>query len=306
LEAEHSTKTKVPLAIFVLPSKISPLSRRMKTVGYQRSGRRAAAIFSLFLFLSACSSKVERMMDEVFEQSYEIEPAASLSIRNPNGLIEIHGTNTSQVQLRATKKAKSAAQLKNIGVNVAAQTDSISITTIFLRQKNIANAMASGTIGYSLTVPATIMLHRVDLDDGKISIEGMRGPELRASIVDGQLAIHNCFGNAHLTVANGALDIFYDRFEGHPFAVDAQITNGNARVFIPRGGPFHVRAETTTGEIVNEFANQVELNGHTGRKIDVSVGKSERSEIKLRVTTGDITIAEAKSEIENTTRNGSE
>jgi DUF4097 and DUF4098 domain-containing protein YvlB len=251
--------------------------------------------FILLLFLAGCESKVERAMDEVIEQTYQVKPAATLSIRNPNGSIEIHGTNTTEVQLRATKKAKSAAQLKNIGMNVTAQPDAISVTSTFLRQKNAANPTA-GTIAYSLAVPTSITLHRVDLDDGKVLIEGMLGPETRVSVVDGQLAIHNCFGNAYVTVANGALELFYDRFDGHQFSVDAQMTNGNAQIFIPRDGSFHVRAETIAGKIVNELDDQVELNGRASRKIDVAVGKSERAEINLRVTSGDIRIAEAKAE----------
>ena len=95
-------------------------------------------------------------------------------------------------------------------------------------------------------------------------------------------------------MANGGLDLFYDRFDGRQFSVDAQMTNGNARILIPRNGSFRIRAETTTGEIINEFASSVELNGHGGRKIDLSVGQPERSEITVRVTSGDITVAEAK------------
>jgi hypothetical protein len=40
----------------------------------------------------------------------------------------------------------------------------------------------------------------------------------------------------------------------------------------------------------------VNLNGRATSRVDISTGKDVRSEIKLRVTTGDIKIAEASSE----------
>ena len=120
--------------------------------------------------------------------------------------------------------------------------------------------------------------------------------ELQATVVDGQLAIRNCCGNAHIAVANGTLDLYYEPCDQKRFSVDAQMTNGNARVFIQRGASFRIQAETMTGRIVNELGDMVNLNGQATRRVDISTGKGVVGhEIKLRVTTGDIKIAETGS-----------
>jgi len=270
-------------------------------IWYRQTG---ATLFALLFF--GCGPRVETELTEAISQTYQIDPSGSLSIRNANGSIVIRDTEASEVRLQAVKKANSSEQLSSVHINVASQPDFVSITTDFLQPKNKALFAASGTVDYIVSVPPTIRLRRVDLDNGKLSIDGMRGEEVQANVVDGQLVIRNCFANSHARIANGTLDLLYDHPDQRQFSVDAQITSGSARVIIPRAGSFHVRAETVTGKITNDFAETVEVNGHTLRKIDMSFGKEAHSEIKLRVTTGDIRIAESKPGIRNTSSDESQ
>ena len=281
----------------------------MNMVGWQVHNCYALAIRSFFgkwvvaveavlvaMFFTGCSPKVEGPKDEVFEQTYDIEPEAGLSIRNTDGSIVIHGTETSALKLRAIKRAKNSEELKDINVITGAGEKAVSITTKFLPQKHRALSSGSRTVDYTIEVPLTVNLTRVDLDNGKVLIDGMRGEDLHATVVDGQLAIRNCCGNAQVSIANGALDLYYEPCERKRFLVDAQMTNGNAGVFIGRGASFRIQAETMTGKIINELADMVNLNGRPTRKVDISTGKGVSQEIKLRVTTGDIKIAEGSYE----------
>jgi len=288
----------------------------MNTISRQLGIRRGGSLLTFFgnqvapasvllaAFLFGCSARVERATDEIFEQNYKIEPDASLSIRNADGSIAIHGTETVELRLRATKKANSRDEIKGISITALAEPSSVSINTRFLPQKKKPLSDGSRRVDYTLAVPPTVRLTRVDLEDGNVSIEGMKGEELRASVVDGQLAVRNCCGDAHVAIANGTLDLFYDRCDRPRFSVDAQITNGNARVFIRRGASFHIQAETMTGKIINEFPDMVDLNGHAMRKVNIFTGKAVSAEIKLRVTTGDIKIAEAGANVQGTGSTG--
>jgi hypothetical protein len=251
------------------------------------------------MLLAGCNPRIEGPKNEVFEQAYEIDPEAGLSIRNTDGSIVIHGTETAALKLQAIKKAKSSEELKGIDINASVGAKAVSITTKFLPQKNKALSTGFRTVDYTIEVPPTVNLTRVDLDNGKILIDGMRSEDLHATVVDGQLAIRNCCGNAHLSIANGALDFYYEPCERRRFLVDAQMTNGNARVFIGRGASIRIQAETMTGEIINELGDMVNLNGRPTRKVDILTAKGVGHEIKLRVTTGDIKIAGTSSESGN-------
>lgn len=250
-----------------------------------------AAVVSILF--AGCSPKVEGPRTEVFERTYEIDPEAGLSIRNTDGSIIIHGTEAASLKLKTIKKASNGEELKGINVTAIAEGKSVSITTKFISQKNKALSSGSRTVDYTIELPRTVNLTRVDLDNGKVLIDGMRAQDLHAAVVDGQLAIRNCCGNANVSVANGVLDLYYEPCEQRTFLVDAQMTNGNASVLIGRGASFRIQAETMAGKIINELGDMANLNGQSTRRVDVSTGNNVvHHEIKLRVTTGDIKIAE--------------
>ena len=253
---------------------------------------------ALVLLLAGCSPKkeIERPADEVIEQTYKINPNASLRIDNPRGSVTIRGTDRLDAQLRAVKSASSAAQLKDITVNVTAEPGDILIKTSFLRQKNQPFFAGGWSVDYTLLVPHSARIARLDVDDGNASIEGIQNADVRANLVNGRLEIRNCCGDLKVSVANGALDLTYPRCEGPYFSADAQVLNGNTRLSIERGASFRVRGETVNGKIVNELGDTVQLNGAPQRKLDVSVGTSRRCDIAIHVTSGDITVVNADSE----------
>ena len=257
----------------------------------------AALVAILFV---GCHPTVEGPKTEIFEQTYEIDAEAGLSIRNTDGSIVIHGTETASLKLKAVKKARNGGELKGINVTAIAEGKSVSITTKFISQKNKALSSGSRTVDYTIELPRTVNLTRVDLDNGKVLIDGMRAQDLHATVVDGQLAVRDCCGNANVSVANGVLDLYYERCEQRRFLVDARMTNGNAGVFIGHGASFRIQAETMAGKIINQLGDMVNLNGQSTRKVDISTGNDAvRHDIKLRVTTGDIKIAEPVSETES-------
>ncbi len=253
-------------------------------------------VLVLVLLLAGCNSKKEneRLTDEVIEQTYKVNADASLRIANPRGSIAIRGADTSEVRMRAVKSAFSAAQLKDITVDVTAEPADILIKTAFLRQKKMPFFAGSGTVDYTLFVPRTARIARLDVDDGKVSIEGIQNADVRANVVNGQLDIRNCCGNVKVAVANGGLDLIYGRCEGPYFLAEAQILNGNARLSIARGAALRVHCETLNGKITNNLDPMVELNGRSSRNVDISLGNGRRSDITVRATSGDITIVAAE------------
>jgi len=258
----------------------------------------SVGMLSALLWVAGCGKEIEQTGTEVFEQSYPLDPTARLSIRNLSGSISIRGADTAELKLRATKKTTSAAQLKNINIGVAAETGSIAISTSVLPQKGRSLLSGTSTVDYVLVVPRTIKIARLELDDGKVTIEGMEGEDVRANVVDGQLTVRNCCGNIHVAIANGNLDLFYQHCGERPFFADAQVTHGSARISIPRGASFHARAQTASGKIANDFAETVEVNGRSIQDIDMSVGPNARAQLAIRVTTGDISIAALASDSE--------
>lgn len=259
----------------------------------------SAGILGALLLVSGCGQKADRVSTEVMERTYEIDPTARLKILNLRGTITIRGADTQELKLRATKKAASPAQLQDINISVAAESGSISISTSVLPQKKRAASGAAGEVDYELVVPRTINIARLELEDGNVLIEGMEDEDVRANVVDGEVTIRKCCANIQVAIANGDLDLSLKDCGQHSFSTNAQLTHGKAKIFLARDSSIHVRAQTEKGTVVNEFADMVQVNGGSTRKVDLSLGTDVRSQLTVRVTTGDISLAAMKPEPES-------
>ena len=284
-----------PMAAIVRADIVASSKRRMH-IKVRITVALVTAVLGVLLVLLGCKAKlkIERPADEVTEQTYKVDPNATLRIANGRGSVTIHGTDASEVRLRAVKHAPSAAQLKDTTVNVTAEPGDILIKTSFLRQKKQPFFAGSSSVDYTLVVPRTARIARVDVDDGNVSIDGIQSSDVRANVVNGHVEIRNCCGDLKVTVANGALDLFFGRCEGPYFSADAQVLNGNAQLSIARGASLRVRGETLNGKIANYIAPMMDPNGRPSRKADFSFGEGRHSDLTLRVTSGDITIVAAK------------
>src|SRR5947199_7809168 len=150
--------------------------------------------------------KTELAANEVIEQTYKVEPNASLRIANPRGSITIHGEDTSEMRIRAVKSASSAAQLKEITLDVTAEPGDVLIKTAFPRKKNMPFFAGKAAVDYTLSVPRSTRIARVDADDGNVSIEGIQNSNVWANIVNGQLNIQNYCGDLNGPAATDTTD----------------------------------------------------------------------------------------------------
>jgi len=253
-----------------------------------------AAALSL---LAGCGKSPEVSRTEVFEQTYAVEPTARLTVRHVRGSISIRGVDGMEVSLKATKTAGSEAELASLTIGVAADAGAVSVSTSVVPLKKKSAWGGGGKIDYVLAIPRTMKIARLDLDDGNVVIEGMAGEDIRANVVDGKMTVRDCCGNLQVGIANGDLDLSYEHCAHRVFVAEAQVLHGNARVLVPRDAAFRVRAETAEGTIANDFTDIVQVNGRLVPKIDMVVGSDARSELTLRVTSGDIKIAAAKPEL---------
>ena len=169
--------------------------------------------------------------------------------------------------------------------------------TSFPPQKTFGFSGRAGQVDYELTIPRTVRIARLEIGNGDVFIEGMRR-DIRANLVNGALTALNCSGNAQLSVANGRLDLSYEKWEQQQqFSVDASIISGNARLYVPRKGSFHLVAEARNGKVEDHFSEQREHDARRATKVDLSVGGGgNASDIVIRTTNGNIEIAPAKTE----------
>jgi len=256
-----------------------------------RSARRAWLIAPFCALLLGCGGSSDPL-EETIEQAYPISPDADISITNLDGTVQIYGSKKPEFSLQAIKKAYTAARLNGISVNVSPKQNSISVKTVMPPAKNWSFSDRSGTVDYVVVVPQTSKISHLELKNGEILVTGLESGTVRATLGNGRLFVHNCFGDVHVIAATGALSLIYDWWNPRKFSAEARIVNGNAVAFIPGEASVHIMAEALNGKIDNDFNEQEERTGSTVSKVDVVVGESPKSEIRMNADDGTIKIVE--------------
>ena len=256
----------------------------------QQSFRLIFVAYSLSLI--GCGPPSDRILEETVEQSYNIEPTTRISIKNVDGSIQVYGSPAHEMTLQAIKRAYSTKRLKQIVVDVSVQPGTVAIETTFPRAPTWGLRDRSGTVDYTIVVPDTASISTLELANGEVLVEGMRGQSVHAHLGEGRMFDHNCFSNVDVTVGRGTLTLAYEWWEPAKFSVQANIANGNAIAFFPSDAVFNLIAETVHGRIASDFAPEGERRAEPTAKIDMSVNGGSDVGIKLSATEGNIKIVE--------------
>jgi hypothetical protein len=243
------------------------------------------------LLLLASYATAAEIFEEIVEQKHALDPDGTLTIRNTDGAIRVYGGNGAEVFILAIKKAYTSDRLKSIAVDVKATQKSMAIDTIF-PPKGSALSLSdrSGTVEYIVTVPQTIRISRLDLVNGEVSVEGLRGGSATAQVVNGWLAVRNCFGDLDLTSENGRLDILYDWWEETKFSVKLSSPYGNIRAVIPTDASARITARTGSGRIANAFEMKKETSSDPVRSLNFETGPEPETAFEISSISGDIWI----------------
>jgi hypothetical protein len=253
-------------------------------------------VIILVLSLAGCGSRNDRLLEETFEQLYTVEPKANITIQNGDGAVFVYGSNVNEMRVHAVKRAYQHARLKQIAIDVSTRPGSVSITTKFPPRPKWGLFDRSGTVDYTVTVPATANIAELELDAGEILVDGMRGATTRARLGEGRMFARNCFTNLDLAIWRGSLILSYDWWEKGTFTARANLAQGNGWAYLPIGGAFHLLAKAVHGEIFNDFETRTVAKSAAARgmKVDALVNGGGEATIKFRVTEGNIKIVEAR------------
>ncbi len=254
-----------------------------------------AKIAALLLLLNGCGSGNNRVLEEVSERVYAVEPSADISIHNYDGAVLVYGSNLNEVRVRSLKRAYSYERLNQIVIDVSAKPGAVSISAKAPRQPKWAFSDHSGTVDCTIVVPATASISALDLNAGEVLLDSMRGPKVRARLNDGRIIARNCFTNLELTVNRGTLALSYEWWQEAKFSAQATMIQGNAWVWLPSEAAFHLLARAAHGKIANDF-NNLPVSTHSSgseMKIDQIINGGGSATINVRVEKGDIKIVEA-------------
>src|SRR6184192_1712651 len=253
----------------------------------------ALAVISLFGgLLFAKEGSAGEVLEDVVERRFPLDPSGTFSLRAIDGTVEIFGTDSQEVKIVAVKKAFSPERLNAIAIRVDARQDVVNIETTPPPAPRHHFSDRSGTVEYTINIPQTARIARVELPNGNLVIDGMRGASIAASLGRGQLVTHNCFCDQTIHVNQGGLNVFFDWLEERPIAIEAVIEDGNILAHIPTDATFQLRAVAGKGHVSNDFGSMDSRKRGDASEINEIIGDAPATKLSLRASEGNIHISE--------------
>jgi hypothetical protein len=250
---------------------------------------------ALLFLLNGCGSPDTRVLEEVVEKVYTIEPEAKVSIQNRDGAVLVYGGEANEIRVHAIKRAYSHERLNQIAIDVSTKPGAVSVTTKFPSQPHWGFSDRSGTVHYTIVIPETASISALELNAGEILLDSMRGSEVHVRLNDGRAFARNCFTDLDLTTKRGTATLTYDWWEEEKFSTQVSVGQGNAWAFLPTEAAFRLVAKAAHGKIANDFNDLSEPanSSASAMKIDQLVNGGGSATIQIQVEKGDIKVAEA-------------
>src|SRR5882757_1765187 len=253
----------------------------------------ALAVLSVFgglLFAKGISGG--EVLEDVVERRFPLDPSGTFSLRGIDGTVEIFGTDSREVKIVAIKKAFSPERLNAIAIRVVARQEAVNIETTPPPAPSHHFSDRSGTVEYTINIPQTARIARVELPNGELVIDGMRGASIAANLGSGQLVTHNCFCDQTIHVNQGGLNVFFDWMEERPISIEAKIEDGNLSACLPTDAAFHMHAVAKEGHVSSDFSPMATRQRGDDSEINEVIGDAPATKLTFRAGEGNIHVSE--------------
>jgi hypothetical protein len=240
-------------------------------------------IFPFFPFL------VRAEVTATVDETRPLAATGEVLVENVNGPISIETWDKPEVHLVAVKSARTEADLKALDVVVDSAEKRFAVKTVYLDKDGswLKKFTNTGEVRYTLTVPHTATLRRIETVNGPIAIANAHG-RVAAKTVNGPIEARGLSHEVELsTVNDGILAEFDSVSEKQDIALDT--VNGSIRLRLPATAGAEVSASTLNGTIENDFGLASDTTKWVGRKLEGTIGGGA-ARIRLKTVNGGIEI----------------
>ncbi len=237
---------------------------------------------SLLVLLAAALPAAASPYRDEFHKTYPVSSTVEVSLSNINGSVQITAWDRNEVQLDAVKTADAEEKLKEAEIRVDASDSRIHIETHYPQRNN--NNPAS--VEYQLHVPRAARLSKIDLVNGKLDIDGVKG-DVEGASVNGSVTGRGLGGNVDLSTVNGGVssELLDSSNARH---VKLSSVNGHVEIAMPKDANAHLSASTVSGSISSDFNLPIH-KGWVNSDLDTTLGTGA-TRVELSNVNGSIKI----------------
>lgn len=224
---------------------------------------------SLLLAALALVATAHATVTEKFSQTYPLNADGVVSLDSINGRVEIVGWDKNEVSVEAEKIASDDAGLKRIEIVVDASPARVAIKTKH-EKKWFSLSFKRAEVRYTLRVPATASLRKIDVVNADVTVRGVRG-YVDLESVNGSIDADGLTAGGRFDTVNGSIRAAFTKLSaGDRIVLDT--VNGSCTATLPADAAFTLKADSVNGSISCDFP--------------ITIGKSGRSHLNGAVNGG--------------------
>ncbi|MFN2475605.1 MAG: DUF4097 family beta strand repeat-containing protein [Chthoniobacterales bacterium] len=244
---------------------------------------KAALAACVFLAVICSGARAGGVEEETTEATYSVGPNPTLTVRNTDGRIFVYGSEPGEIKVKAYKRAFTKERLGQIKANVALAGDAMTIDTFYPPAPKGLLADRSGTVEYTILVPENCTISKVELSQGEIQVQGLRGPGVNLQLTRGRMSLKSCYTPMEISLGTGGIDVSYDWWEDLTFPLNANVGEGDITLLFPPTAALRVDAATKNGHVRNYLVPE-EKRGDDVQNLETTLGGG--SDVLFTVRTG--------------------
>lgn len=223
------------------------------------------------------------------EESRPLVATGEVIVDNVNGPVTIETWDKPEVRLVATKEARTEADLKALAVRIESTDTRFSVKTEYLDKDGswLKKFTNTGSVSYTLTVPHTATLRRIETLNGAIQISNAHG-RVNAKSLNGGIAARGLRHEIELNTVNGGIVAEFDAI-GDKQDVRLETDNGAIELRIPADTSAEIDASALNGGIANDFGLSATEENWVGHALSGRLGTGA-GRIRLKTINGSIAI----------------
>lgn len=219
------------------------------------------------------SVSVQAQIRDEITKTFSVGDHAEFRLDNVNGEVEIEAWNKSEIKIIATVTAKNQEARDRITIEMNENGRGVSVETHYKKSSSWGNNH-SGSVNYSVMVPSDVRLSSIDLVNGSLSVDGVKG-EMNIDLVNGSIVAHGLTSDSEINSVNGSIEVSYQALSADLRDISIDTVNGRIELALPEEISADVDIETMHGSIRNDFGLSVDKNMFSGRNLQGTIGSGD-------------------------------
>lgn len=220
------------------------------------------------------SMSVHANIEEKIVKTFSVDEKAELRLENINGDVDIKGWDKNEIKVTAIITAKNQQARDRITLVMNENGRGVSIETEYKKESSGWGNNHAGSVDYMVMVPSHAKLPSIDLVNGSMSIEGVKG-EMKIDLVNGSIIATGLTSNSEINSVNGKIIASYSSIGDDLNEISIDTVNGRIQLSLPGSISADVDIETMHGSIRNDFGLSANKNMFSGKNLQGTIGSGD-------------------------------